>query len=283
MQIIPYLIDQATFETQIEARMRDTSNARWSDVEIYGAINDAIQMWSTRVLMPYYYTISGGWIAGTYEYSLPSYITSPMQPQMKIYVGVYDYPITISDTLTTTWVDIPAWGVESDGSGGQKLRLEVAPRSLEGRVIWWGHQQTIPTTITTLLSTITSSQTSLTLVNVANIPDSGYLKLDSEWIGYSKVDRTSGTTTLNNLVHSLTGTLAASHTGGVSAYFGIAAPRQDLYQQLQYQVMANLNALYLTDASPQEKDHHTFQMRYYQQLADEFGCTTPRNTALKWC
>ena len=86
------------------------------------------------------------------------------------------------------------------------------------------------------------------------------------------------TTTLTNLVRGINETVAASHTSTTNIYFGIAAHRQDLYDQLINQVTAKLHALFLTNASPQETEHHVFQVRYYQQLADEFCARVDRHS-----
>jgi hypothetical protein len=272
MQIVPYLMAQNDLLVGIKQRMRDADGQRWTATEIYNSLNDGIRIWARKVTVPLLYTITNGFVSGVYEYSLPVYIREPMDVQLKRYLiqTLDGLPVRSTSLGASTWEDVPGYNLEPDGDGGQKLRLDVTIGATEGRVIWHAQNGTVPTSVQTLSADITDTATSLTLASNPLIGDAGYIKIESEWIAYGGYSVGATTTTLTNLVRGVNETTAASHTAATNVYFGIAAHRQDLFEQLINQVTAKLHALFLTNASPQETEHHVFQVRYYQQLADEF-------------
>lgn len=266
--IIPYLYTQSELVDRVAQRARDTGFKRFRRTEMYNAINDAIERWGRRVLVPHLYTMPNGWTADDYDYTLPDYITPPLDVQQE--KTVLDSSLSLADGTATTWVDIPAWNLEPDGSGNQVLRLARSPYTADGRIIWWGVNGPLPTSSQTLNAGITATSSSLVVAGTPHIGNSGYVKIDAEWIGYAGVTPGASTTTLSNLVRGVNDTTAATHNSATSVLWGVAAHRQDLFVQLQDQITALLHSLYLNNAAPQEIEHHTFQMRYYQQLADEF-------------
>lgn len=269
MNVLPYLVDQATFITDLAAKMRDASHARWSSALKYSALNDAIRMWDDKVLVPHLYTITDGWVAGTYAYTLPDYVRGRIQPEMLR--TAYDYPYTMLSSSSTTWLPVTGWHVEPDGSGGQKLRLDGIPYSTEGRIIWYTEQSTLPATAPTITtSSITSSSTSVIVDAAVAVESAGYVKIEAEWIHYADITRGATTTTLSNLTRGINDTAAASHNTAVTVYWGIAMPERSLYNQLMWQTRANLHAMNITDGADHERSNHEKPMAYFQKMADDY-------------
>lgn len=271
--IIPFLQSQTELLVYYKQEMRDDQAARWTAKEYYNAINRALQAQASRgAWVPYIYSLTDGFATGTYEYALPWYVRAPMDVQQRITVFLNEYglPVYFSNDQPSTWVDAPAWELESDGAGGQRLRLGVNPLPVAARVIWWGENSRLPQSVPTLSATITDTDTSLTIASKPTIGPAGFVKVEDEWISYNGYTVASSTTTLTNLIRGWNGTSAASHTSGVSVAWGVAEMREDLFFQLSSQVYANLHNLFLTNASPQETQNHIFQVRFYQQMADEY-------------
>ena len=282
--IAPTLRTRTQLIKDVEYRQRNRGNRRWDDEEIIRALNDAVQMWSGRVSVPLVYTISGGWVSGTYEYALPSYIPIQMIPQRRVLTPY------VSDTGTSNtyiWADVLGWDLEPDASGGQILRTQynegVVGTTSDARVLYWAGNGYMPETaqLPTLNATITSSATSLVLSAVFDVGQVGFVKIESEWIQYAGVTDDGSNTTLSNLVRGV-GSTAASHASGKEIDFGVAAPEVRLYQQLYQQALANLHSLTLTDGPAQETAHHQWQMQWQQQMADKFWTGwTPRAPKVK--
>jgi hypothetical protein len=80
----------------------------------------------------------------------------------------------------------------------------------------WVNRQTAQTNLTTVTlgSTITSTDTTISLSSVVGLTTTGFIKIDSETIGYTNIDG-------NNLINCTRGqnnTTAAAHTSGASIY-----------------------------------------------------------------
>jgi len=168
-------------------------------------------------------------------------------------------------------VDVPGWHVEPDGLGGQKIRLDTNPWPFAARIIYWAVNGPLPTALAALSADVTSTATSLSISSKPTIAPNGYVCIDQEWMEYSGYTVDSATqTTLLNLDRGLNGTTATTHTAATSVYWGLGVLREDLWTQLEQQAIANLHGLFLTNAAPQETQAHIFQVRYYEQLAEEF-------------
>lgn len=280
--ILPYVRTQLELLAELRRRMRDPEGNRWTDEEIYTAINDALLTWHKRVSIPHLYTLSAGWVAGTASYALPSYIRGPIDPQQRRYSS--NYPYSLSGNEAPTWVDMPAFTVEPDGSGGQVLRLDFNPATDDARIIWWMYNGPVPLSVPALNATITSASTSLVLSTaVSEIDEAGYIKIDSEWIHYAGASIGSATTTLSNLLRAVNGTTAATHTSTTSVYWGVGSHRGDLYGQLYNHCRGFLHGLFLTDGAESEKTHHERQAMYYSDMATRFwrGYMPNRKTKLR--
>lgn len=269
--VLPFLRAQSTLLADIEARLRDTANARWTEVELYRALSDALTRWSGRVSVPFIYELSGGWVNGTSVYALPDYMSRKIQPQRKV---TTPYVNSGGASSMEMWADVLGWDVEPDGTGGQELRLQwnegTEGATTEGRILWWGEQGPLPTTPTTVQTQITAASTSLILGGIVDVGQSGYVYVDKEWIQYAGYTDNGTYTTLTNLVRGINNTTAATHNSAVSVYVGVAMPHRQLQEQLLHQAMANAFAYGLIDVNETERDRYERNMGYYQQLADEF-------------
>jgi hypothetical protein len=269
-----HLRDQTTILRDVESRLRDATNARWPEVEVYRALNDALVTWHGRVSVPNIYTVPGGWLSGDPDYELPAYInSSTIIPQMKRTVPyAYWGQVYVDDSLT--WVDVPGWTIETTATGGRQIRFDINPYSTEGRIIWFGINGPVPTVIPTISVEQSAVATTLVLGSVVDCMDHGFVKVEYEWMQYSGVTRTSTTTTLNNLIRAYDGGAAAAvHTVGTPVWWGVAMPRLELYRVLLDQMFVYLHELYLTDAAPRETQTHQQMVGYYQQRIDRFWKT----------
>jgi len=252
---------QLELSDELAARLRDPTNTRWTAVEKYRAINHAIASWGNKVLIPFIYTPSD-WTYNTRQYTLPYYVHEPIQVFWK------------SNATSPIWKEFVAFNVLPEAGAGTNLTFEFYPYPSQARVIWWGRNSEVPTTIPTISgSNLTNTGTAVTVNAVVGCADSGFVKIESEWIQYADVTRGSATTGLNNLVRGCFGTSAATHNTGVSVYWGLAVHRQDLYEQLLAECMAYLHQLFLNLAAATEKETYQWNMRYWKQQADDFWVT----------
>jgi hypothetical protein len=262
-----YLRTQVEILADVRNRMRDGSSSRWTDTEIYRALNDALLTWHGRVGVPHVYTIPGGWIAGQYAYALPTYINAnTCTPQMRRVADGYVRYLTNEDT----WEDVPGWRIEPDSNNNRVMRFDVSPYSTDARILWYGFNGPVPTTVPTLKTAITGTATSLTLNGQVDCGDYGWLKIDDELIQFSG---RSGETdiTLSNLVRACTGGGAAlPHSANVPVKFGVAFPKTELFRVLLDQMFVFLHELYLSDGSPRELTHHQQMIGFYTDRVSAF-------------
>lgn len=249
-----------------QAERRDTGADRWSATEIYRGLNRALDEWDGRVSMPMLYTIPGGWSAATDSYALPAYIHGTVQPQVR-YAPVSDF------STETTWVNLRMYSLEPDGLGGTVLRVRVSgsgPQlTSDGRVIWYAKNSRVPLAPPALSAELSATATTLTVNAAVEVGDTGYLKVDSEWMSYAGVTRGASTTTLLNLQRALNGSTAAIHSAGATVYWAVCAPSQRLFGVLLDQVFVHLHGLFLTDGSNKTTEHHERQMLYFENRVKE--------------
>jgi hypothetical protein len=270
----PYLYTQTELLASIRTLLMESTADRWTDSNIYAAMSMALQSWQGRVRTPYTYTVPGGWIAGTYDYTLPSYIESKtIQPQAKRLL--YDY--LESGEGDETWFDINAYEIEPSDSGAMVLRLhygqsryDVVGASTEGRIIHWAAPGSVPTTPPTLSAGIDADDTSLTIASKPSIGRVGYTKIDDEWVGYAGYTEGDTTFTLTNLQRGLNGTTAASHSLGASAIWGVAVETDALVNQLISQTMYTLMKMYLMNPSSYEAGQYEKLLGLMEREVDKF-------------
>lgn len=256
------LRSQSEILAQLETLLMDTSNDRWTDAHIYNALNLAIAQWQGRVLIPFAHEISGGWVAGTFEYELPSWMEGALTPQQKKY--------TDDSANSLTWTDILEFTVEPTATGGRVMRFSYQPYEDAGRVLWWGYNGTLPTTLPVTSGALDTDDTSITLSTKPTVGRSGYVKVDGEWMAYFGVTESASTITLTNVARGVNHTSAASHSVGATVTWGIAMDDVGLTAQLINQARVYLMQMWLSNPSSREVGHYERQMPYYQQQADMF-------------
>ena len=268
--ITPHLRTQSSLLAEIRRMMRDPAgeNSRWTDAEIYDAINTALDSWHGRVQVPRFYDID--WVSGTYEYTLPDYINADtMDVQAKH--TIWGLNATTEDEWGETYEDMVAWHVIPSSTGGQTLVVEHTTYSTDGRIIWWGYNGRIPTTIPTLDDGITATATTAELATVVtDIGRSGYVKIGNEWLSYAGYSDDASNSTLAAMVRGLDGTTAAIHAAAAQVEFGVAAPDGRLWGQLFNQVAAELHRMFLTNGGPNEGEHHERILGLHEKRVNDF-------------
>lgn len=268
---IPYLRSQADLLSELNALVRDGSSARWTAVEKYAALNQVLMTWADQVKLPHVYTISGGWLADTYEYALPNYIRPPLYPELKRFAPYnWDYANT---SVPSHWQDVPGWETVSNGAGGQVIRLYSAPRNLDGQVGFYSPNSRVPTTVPTTSGSTSSTATTMTIGSAIDVSDVGYVKCEAEYIAYYGVDRNAATTVLNNLVRGLYGSTAATHNSGSSVYWCVGVDTPELWRVLYDQWKGCLAEMFLQDGGTHERAAFQQNLGYYSQLAANFFAT----------
>lgn len=251
-----------------------TSNARWSVSQHYHALNYAIRQMAGKVSIPHLYTVSGGWVRGTYEYTLPDYMDESIEPQFKV-PGLPSDIILPSGLSDERWEVFARWTIEPNANGGYTLRLPVNPRTADGRILWFASNGPVPTgsTLPTLNADMTASGTSFSIGSKPNTGKSGYVKIDSEWMFYAGVTEGTNSLTFNNLVRGLNGTTAATHDGSsnpATVTWGIAVTDPRQWDWLFFLCAAFLHLLPLNLAADVQRDYHEFQLRYFQKMANDY-------------
>lgn len=262
-----HLKSQSALKTQLRAVLRDAGSARWTDAEVYTAMGMALDTWERRVSVPMLYTLTDGFIAGTTEYTLPSYIRPPFRPQQLTY---YPYNGPISDNTSSQWSDITDWEVEPDGDDGYKLRVRVNVNTTDARILWYARNGRLPTTLPGLSSGMLATDTTLTVNAALDVADSGYVLVDAEWMQYAGLVRAASATQLTNLVRGVNESTVVTHDGAATVTWGVAAPSLDLFNQLIDQTAATLHQMFLGNASPNERDLHERMVSFYRTNADNF-------------
>src|SRR4051812_46502842 len=99
--IQPILRSQSDILSLVNDATLNTSHNRWTDVQVYASLNRALAGWYGRVLVPFYYTISGGFVNTETDYTLPDYMEGPLDVQALRY-QFYPY-------IYTTLGGAPIW------------------------------------------------------------------------------------------------------------------------------------------------------------------------------
>jgi len=256
-----------------EARNNDDTPTLATSTQYYAAINEAIRMWGRRVVVPRLYSLPDGFTAGVYEYAIPSYVTPPFRLEIRSTAySPFNIQITDNDT-NTTWMPLAGYMLEPAGDGTYKLRLGSSPYSEDGRIIYYADNGVMITGSVTVGTTFNSTATSaiLTVSSSPEVGDHGVFKVDTEWMSYDGVTRTSASSyTLLNLTRALYGTTAASHNSTTAVAFGCVVDDQRLWVQLADYVTAYVHALNLHKSTSEDASRHEKLMSFYQQKADNF-------------
>jgi hypothetical protein len=268
-----YLKTLSEIQGEAEARLTDSGNTLATDAQYVAAINEGIRMWGRRVTSPRYYAISGGLISGTYEYTLPSYISPPLILEIRS-TAFNQYGAQVSSGSDGfTWHQLAGYTLRPNSTGGWTLRLPSTPYSEDAQITWWAENGPLLTTAPTVTTTISSTATSVLITTSSSpeIGESGFIKIDVEWMSYAGVTRTSASSyTLNNLTRALFGTIAASHTSTTAISLGVAVDDQRLWTQLLDYVTGYVHALQLHKATTEDTSRHEKLMSFYNQKAENF-------------
>lgn len=246
-----HVIDQAALRDQLRALLRDPAGSaqRWTDAEIYAAINQVLMHWSNRVSIPQAYDLTLS--AGVLEYSLPDYVTLPLRLDRQTSGG--------------KWIGVGQLTLATNGTGGWALRLPTATTG-QARVTWQEHNAPLPTTPPTVAS-LSADATTLTLAAVPiNLSLTGYLRLASSgeycrWI----YDRAAQHFTL---ARGALGSTAAAVNAPTVANFCVTVPTLELIDYLINQAAANLHVLFVQVGAASDQPVHERAASYYQQRAD---------------
>ena len=262
MYNVPFVRTQADLLAEVREYLRDSASAKWTDKELYRAMNMALAEWGQRVSYQRVYSISGGFSDATFEYTLPGYISGNIIVQVK-------------ESGALDWANVLGFRVHVDAAFGSTLTLDD-PQTGSGRIIYRAYNGPIPVVPLTLLGNFTGgTDTSILMNNLSLYPIArvGYFGFSGtaiyEYAGTSddslgKAVRLSNVTTTPFFGHNE----SASTTE--TMYFCIAAPDASVFNQLIYQTLSNAHGMFLTNAPAQETEHHQWQMQWWGQKATEF-------------
>lgn len=277
---VPYIRTQAEIVANLRALIRDPASPgtpRYSDAEIYHAINQGLTQWADKVKLLYLYTLPGGYAASVKEYALPAYIRPPVFPEIHLPSPYFEHAI---ESYTHEWRDLQGWDLQPNGAGGNTLTV-YNPRSEAGQVWFYAPNSRVPTALPTTSGSTSDTATTMTLGSAVDIDDVGIVKVGAEVISYAGVDRGASTTILNNLVRGLYGTSPATHNTASNVAWCVGADTLSLYDQLNNTARVALAAMPQFDGSTHERAIYQQLLGYYQQQADAYWVTynPPRRVA----
>ncbi len=257
----PVVRSQTQLLADLEAQLRDTGNAKWTDEELYRAINRGVRGWDSRVSFPAFYTFTTS--ADVVEYSLPFYMNTPLVIQEQ-------------PSNANGWIDLMAWQMYPSATGST-IRLRT-PRDGQVRVIYRARNGSVPLlpSTMTLVSDLPADHTAYTQVNNNNkygVGRTGFVLIEEEWIRYTGIGTQTADLFLSNLTRGDQDTVAALHTAAKTVTWGVAAPEERLFDQLINQAAAQAHSFMLINSPARETEHHQWAMRWHQQQADEFWAT----------
>src|SRR4030095_5670550 len=212
----------------LRPRIRDTTPDRWTEAEVYAAINSALDTWDNRVLIPHIYDLTLA--TTTREYDLPQYVRKPLDIQYPVFGGG-----------ETTWLDFNSYKVRPNSSGGLTINPDSDPVPADGRIIFYAPNSRIPNETVTLTDAIVDDDTSLTVDAAVEVDDCGFIQVGTEWIGYTGLTLGTDSVTLNNLERGALGTTAAAHDDGTNVLWGVAADRKDPFTIVGRQALVGVH------------------------------------------
>jgi hypothetical protein len=248
-----HLKTQSELRDEVEDYLNDSGNTLATAAQYYGALNRALSLWAGRVVFPHLYEFSFG--GGDFDYALPSYIRRPFY--LLIRQSILGYPQASGDSDNSyTWQPFVSYDLQPNGTGGFDLHLHSYPYAESGRIVWLAENGRFPTTAPTTNGEISSTATSvvLTVTGAPPINDAGYIKINSEWMSYAGVTRTSSTAyTLSNLVRGLYGTVAATQATASAVSWGIGCDDERLWQQLYDRTGSFIHLLNMNKSTNEDK------------------------------
>lgn len=279
-----HLQTQSELRDEIEDYLNDSTNELATAAQYYSNINRAISLWAGRVVVPHLYEFD--FSTGTTEYTLPSYIRRPFT--VRIRRNGLGFPVAEGDESSLyTWSEFVSYSVHPNGVGGYTLQVNGPANAEAGQIEWYAENGRFPVTAPTVTTTINSTATSvvLTVTGAPPINDAGYIKIESEWLAYAGVTRTSSTSyTLNNLIRGLYGTVAASHVSTTAVAWGIAVDDERVFQQLYDRTGSFIHFLNMHKSTTEDSSRHEKLYVALRDSADGFwrreGYTTQKSPRL---
>lgn len=279
-----HLKAQSELVADCQAFLNDTGITLATATQYKEAVNFAIRLWANRVIVPNRYTLS--FATGTYDYALPRYIRPPFTVKiLTTTIGLYD-SVAPAPTSDMAYQVVTNYTVDSDGNDGFTLRLGSIPYAQTGYILYYMENTVLPVGSPTVTTTIQSTDTSvtITLANMPEVNDNGFVKIDNEWMAYNGISRTATGFVLSNLVRAYWETAAASHTSTTAVSFGVGVDRPGLWNQLYNQAAAYVHQLNVQKSTGEDSTRHQQLMSYHQGIADNWwrqnGYVSPRKTKL---
>lgn len=249
----------------VQRRLRDSGMSRWTETEIYDALNRALDGWHGRVSVQASYELANGWPNDVFEVALEDWLPDDVRPQAQWPVD----PLLPNEVTLSTWKDLSTWQVEADTDGTRTLRLNLVPYNGQVRLLFPVRNGHVPLSAVVLSGALTSTATTLTVAQaLPDVARVGWVRIGAEWLQYAGVTVGGATTVLSNLLRGQHDTTAGSHADGATVTWGVAAPNHSLFVQLLDQTCAYAHEYYLADGSPKERDLHERMLSYYQGRAD---------------
>jgi hypothetical protein len=240
------LVPQTQLRDEIRTLMRDATGARWSDQEIYSALNMALYRWRDKVSIPQLYALE--FSDATYTYALPRWISPPFRVILED-DQVYD---------ATNYTVLP-------GATGWTLQFLQVPPDGDGYVVWNLRNGQLPTALPELGEALTDVETDADLDDTYDLPQTAYIRIGSETMLYTGIDGV----TLEELTRGVLST-AAAHDSADTVEWCAAIPNAALRTVLLDETRMRLHEMYLSNGSPKERDFHMQMISYYQANVDKF-------------
>lgn len=254
--------------------MRDTLSERWTDAELWAALNESVAEWHGRVSYPA--TYSFGYVDSETELTIPYYIKGDLQPQHRDYANYDSEGTQLDITGEEVWKRVAMYEVLDDEDGTRTLVIPGSTRERELRCIFWSANGPFPSAACDVpAGGWTSDATTLVvdMATVSAVPDVGYVKVGDELIYYAGVTYAATSVTLSNCKRGVHGTTAAVHAADAVVSWCVVFPSPRLEGLLATQMRMYMHAYFLTNASPKETEQHTWLMRWWRQEVTNFWRT----------
>ena len=264
---------QTELATKISEDINDEGFNRWSLPQIYRGINNAVSLWSQRILFPRMEVFpSDGYGLDEAEYVIPPYVIGAINLLIDRYptYNINGYPFTLTQH-EERWEPLRSYNTYYREDGKYVVQTSHTFDSRTGRLVWWFPNSRVPAIdpLPVLHEELTDTATSLTLTPDPLCSSAGFIKVGDEIMSYAGIEKDGLNTILNNLHRGIMNTDPAAHSIDDTVNWCIAVNRPDLYEHMSYETMVYLHMQYMNKAAAAERQHHFDQIRYYKQVADE--------------
>lgn len=264
---------------------------RWPDAQLGRLLNRALGAWAGRVLVPHYLAFPVAF--STTGYALPPFIQAPVDLYVRVPADERAGQLT-----GETYRQIPGVRIEPTEGEGRQLRLLAPPGLGYGGgtaafLVWYDAQGPVPPHSPKLLDDVrpTDVRIPVQLAEPFALAQSGYVRVDGEWmhyagVTYAKPDRLE--VWLENITRGFDGTATIFHDLGgeisqwAPAEWGIAADHPALFEQLIHQAASYAHGAKITDGSAEEVSQHERLMLDHRQIADSFWARYTPGREPRW-